>query len=38
MEIMKNLNIKNSKSRNYTWSHKISGKWLHQFTVSQLHQ
>jgi len=43
MEIMKNLKyknlkIKNSKSRNYTQSHKVSGKALHYFTASQLHR
>jgi len=30
--------MKNSKSRNYTYSHKISGKSLHHFTSSQLHR
>jgi len=43
MEIMKNLKIqkldnKNSKSRNCTWSHKISRKALHHVTASQLHR
>jgi len=32
------LTIKNSKSRDHTWSHKISGKALHHFTASQLHR
>jgi len=32
------LTIKNSKSRNYTQCHKISGKALHHFTASQLHR
>jgi len=32
------LTIKNSKSRNYTYSNKISGKALHHFTASQLHR
>ena len=36
--IYKNLTIKNSKSRNYTKSHKISGKAVHHFTASQLHR
>jgi len=30
----KNFTIKNSKSRNYTYSHKICGKELHHFTAS----
>ena len=34
----KNLTIKNSKSRKYTYSHKISGKALHHFTACQLHR
>jgi len=32
------LTIKNSKSGNYTYSHKISRKALHHFTASQLHR
>jgi len=35
---MKNLKLKNSKSRNYTYSHNISGKAVHHFTASQLHR
>ena len=34
----KNLRIKNIKSRNYTYNHKISWKALHHFTASQLHR
>jgi len=32
------LTIKNSKSRDHTYSHKISGKALLHFTASQLHR